>query len=66
MTTPAKTVRLAFELTDEQALNLAQFLKRVGFSDFRAKAQFDAEAYDMQEAASQVAEALARVGYAPR
>ena len=34
----AKTVRLATSLTDAQAWNLAQFLKRVGFSEFRSNA----------------------------
>ncbi len=66
MTTQAKTVRLAVELSDGYAMSLAQFLKRVGFSDFRAKAQTDAEAYAMQYAAEQVTEALARAGYEAR
>ena len=44
MTDQQKTVSLAVELTDAEAWNLAQFLKRVGFSDFRSNAQDEAEA----------------------
>ena len=66
MTETAKTVRLVVELTDAQAWHLAQFLKRVGFTDFRSNAQDDDEAYAMDEAADLVAVALADAGYAPR
>jgi hypothetical protein len=61
-----KTVRLDYELTDAQAWHLAQFLKRIGFSDFRSKAPDDPEAYAMQDAANQVADALREAGYSPR
>jgi hypothetical protein len=61
-----KTVRLHYELTDAQAWHLAQFLKRMGVSDFRSKATDDAEAYAMQDAANQVADALREAGYSPR
>jgi hypothetical protein len=61
-----KTLRLDCELTDDQARDLAQFLKRMGFSDFRSKATDDAEAYGMQAASNQVADALREAGYAPR
>ena len=66
MTTTAKPVTLAFELTDAEAWNLAQFLKRVGFSDFRSNAVDDQEAYAMRDAADKVRTALAEAGYAPR
>ena len=66
MTDLAKTVSLAVELTDDQAWNLAQFLKRVGFSDFRSNAQNEEEAYAMRDAANRVAVALREAGYAPR
>ena len=39
MTDTAKTIDLAVTLTDAQAWHLAQFLKRVGFTDFRSNAQ---------------------------
>lgn len=61
-----KTISLAIELTEDQAWNLAQFLKRVGFSDFRSNAQDNDEAYAMRDAADRVAVALREAGYAPR
>ena len=66
MTETAKTIDLAVTLTDAQARHLAQFLKRVGFSDFRSNAQDDDEAYAMRDAADRVRVALADAGYAPR
>jgi len=66
MTTKTKTVRLNFELSDAEAWAFAEFLKRAGFLEFRAKATDDAEAYDMQTAGIQVANALRDAGYAPR
>lgn len=62
----AKTIRLSASLTDAQAWTLAQFLKRVGFSEFRSNAQDEAEAYAMRDAADIVRRALADAGYAPR
>jgi hypothetical protein len=61
-----KTVRLSAKLTDDQAWNLAQFLKRVRFSEFRSNAQTETEAYAMRDAADVVRRALADAGYAPR
>lgn len=61
-----KMIQLTAELTDSQAWNLAQFLKRVGFSDFRSNARDDDEAYAMRDAAEQVRRALAESGVAPR
>ena len=66
MTETAKTIDLAVTLTDTQAWHLAQFLKRVGFSDFRSNAQDNDEAYAMRDAADRVRVALADAGYAPR
>ena len=54
MSDQPKTVSLAVKLTDVEAWNLAQFLKRVGFSDFRTSAQDEAEAYAMRDAADRV------------
>ena len=61
-----KTVSLSACLTDAQAWNLAQFLKRSTFSDYCSSAQDDEEAYAMIHAADRVRVALADVGYAPR
>jgi hypothetical protein len=61
-----KIAKFTVEMTDAEAWSLAQFLKRVGFSEFRALAKDDAEAYDMQTAGNRVADGLRNVGYAPR
>jgi hypothetical protein len=66
MTEETRAVALRVELTDAEAWNLAQFLKRVGFSHFRSTAQDDAEAYAMRDAADRLRVALAEAGYAPR
>lgn len=54
------------ELPDEQALALAQFLKRVGLDVYRQCAVDEQEAYAMQEAGDTLRRALAEQGYAPR
>ncbi len=61
-----KSINLSVSLTDSEAWNLAQFLKRVGFSEFKSNATDEAEAYAMRDAAAKVAKALAEEGYAPR
>lgn len=53
-------------LSDAHALALAQFVKRVGWSEFRACAVDDDEAYEIRAAVDQLAKALAEKGYAPR
>jgi dissimilatory sulfite reductase (desulfoviridin) alpha/beta subunit len=53
-------------ITPTQAQHLAQFIKRVGFSDFRGNAQDDAEAYAMRDALDLVGVALRDAGFAPR
>ncbi len=53
-------------LSDEEALALAQFFKRAGFSDFRALAVSDDEAYLMVYGASQITKSLADAGFSPR
>jgi hypothetical protein len=52
-----KPVNLAVTLTDGEAYDLAQFLKRVGFSEFRSNAVDEDEAYRMRDAAGKVARA---------
>lgn len=53
-------------LSELEADALAEFLKRVGFSDFRSLAKSDDEAYLMQSAAAKVAKELAEAGFNPR
>ncbi len=60
------TVEIKLELTDDQAEALAQFVKRVGWSEFRACAVDDTEAHEIRAAVDQVMRALRDAGYAPR
>lgn len=53
-------------LSESEAWDLAQFLKRVGFDQFFINAQDEDEAYRMMFAAEKVRKALAEAGYAPR
>jgi len=57
---------LNVELPSDEADALAEFLKRVGFSDFRSLAKSDEEAYLMQAGAVKVAKSLADAGFNPR
>lgn len=58
--------KIEFSLADAQALALAQFVKRVGWSEMRANAVDDDEAYLMRDALGELAKALRELGYAPR
>ncbi len=53
-------------LSESEAWDLAQFLKRVGFDQFFVNAQDEDEAYRMMFAAEKVRKALAEAGYSPR
>ena len=59
-------VVIAVELNDELAVALAQFVKRVGFSDMRSNAVDDQEAYLIRDAVEKVRIGLAKAGFAPR
>lgn len=61
-----KTIEIHVTLTEPQAWELAQFFKRVCFSDYRSCATSDAEAYLMRDAGEMIRRALAAQGYAPR
>jgi len=58
--------KIEFNLDEAQALALAQFVKRVGWSEMRANAVDDDEAYLMRDALGELAKALRELGYAPR
>ena len=60
------SVTVTLELTPQEALALSQFVKRVGWSEFRQNAVDDDEAYVIRDAVDRVAAGLAQVGYAPR
>lgn len=59
-------VTVKFDVPEEQAEALAQFLKRVGFADYRNHAVSENEAYQMLYASQTLRSALAVVGFAPR
>jgi hypothetical protein len=60
------TVAITLELSDAQAWSLAQFVKRVGWSEFRANAQDNDEAYEIRDAVDQLQKCLNEAGFAPR
>jgi len=59
-------MNLDLELTDDQAFALAQFVKRVGWQEWRQNAVDDDEAYMIRDAFEQLSKALAIKGYRPR
>ena len=59
-------VQINVTINDEQALALAQFVKRVRWTEVRQNAVGDDEADLMMDAMNEVAKALAEAGYAPR
>lgn len=61
-----KMITLTVELDDEQAWQFAQFLKRVGYDDYRQLSTDDSEARTMVEAGELIRKALAEAGYKPR
>lgn len=60
------SVTVTLELTPQEALALAQFVKRVCWTEVRQNAVGDDEADLMMDAMREVAKALAEAGYAPR
>ncbi len=61
-----KDITITVTLSDEQAHVFAQFLKRVGFSDYEQRATSQAETYAIVAAGEKIREALREQGYAPR
>jgi hypothetical protein len=60
------SVEITVVLSEVQAWQFAQFLKRACFSDYRGCATSEAEAYHMRDAGELIRRALASQGYAPR
>ena len=54
------------ELTDSQAMALAQFVKRLTWSEMRACAVDDDETWVMKDAIQALQKSLADVGFSPR
>lgn len=59
-------ITIAVELTDQEAWDFAQFLKRVGFRHYLGCAMDNGEAYRMLDVGEKFRKALAEAGYAPR
>ncbi len=66
MTDNPNEICLSVSLSEQEAWDLAQFLKRVGFTDFRNNAVDDEEAYRMLAVGEMVRRSLVAVGYSPR
>ncbi|HAO3158917.1 TPA: hypothetical protein IHO03_004222 [Escherichia coli] len=57
---------LSLELDDKEALALAQFVKRLTWSDLRGGAVDDDEAYVIKDAVDKLQRAMAEEGFSPR
>ncbi|MEL5366326.1 MULTISPECIES: DUF7706 family protein [Serratia] len=54
------------ELTQSQALELAQFVKRLTWSEIQACAVDEDETYEMRDAVNLLQKSLAEAGFSPR
>jgi dissimilatory sulfite reductase (desulfoviridin) alpha/beta subunit len=61
-----KNIEIFVEMTKEEAWSYAQFLKRVGFNEYRQNAESEEQAYLMIQTGERVRKALADKGIAPR
>lgn len=61
-----KDVNVNLALDEGQAWALAQFVKRIGWQEFRGNAVDDDEAYAIRDSVDLLAKALAESGFAPR
>lgn len=66
MTANANEICLRVPLSEQEAWDLAQFLKRAGFADFRSNAVDDEEAYRMQVVTQMIRRNLEVHGIDPR
>lgn len=62
----SEQIEVRMELEASQALALAQFVKRLGWTEIRQNAVDDNEAYAMRTAQGFLAAAFKESGYAPR
>ena len=57
---------LTVQITETQAHHAAQFLKRAGWTEYRACAVDNEEAYAIRDALDAIQRALRDAGFAPR
>lgn len=62
----AATITISVDISEVEALALAQLLKRMGWQEWRGNAVDDDEAYLMRSACGRLQEGLAQVGFSPR
>lgn len=60
------TVTISTELTDSQALALAQFVKRLTWSEMRACAVDEDETWVIKDAITELQKSLTDAGFSPR
>lgn len=60
------TVTVTTELSNSQALALAQFVKRLTCSEMRACAIDEDETYEIKDAVNLLQKSLAEAGFSPR
>ena len=63
---PAKRIPIQVELTEEEAWELSQFLKRTRLDVYRSLSMTDSEAWLMMDAGNKIQKALEYAGYSPR
>ncbi|WP_336844494.1 DUF7706 family protein [Serratia nevei] len=59
-------VTVTTELTQSQALALAQFVKRLTWSEIQACAVDEDDTYEMRDAVNLLQKSLAEAGFSPR
>lgn len=59
-------VKIALELSENEAAALAQFVKRIGVEDIRPLTADEDELYEAWHSILKIQDALAGSGYAPR
>jgi hypothetical protein len=59
-------IDVKFEIPDQEALALAQLMKRIGWNEIRGNAIDDDEAYLMRDAIYRLQQGLSEAGYSPR
>jgi len=60
------TLTLELNINEQTATALAQFIKRVGWQEYRQNAVDDAEAYLIGDGVAALQRALNQAGFAPR